>query len=140
MHANIYVYIRILIAEFPAYEIERIDKLQSHCANMNVSDKSIYNRIFEQVTHKGGEYEINYNNIFQNAQALSVFVENPYSEDQKMHTFLDNFHQVGKYSDQISSHQAELRREEIYRSKIFIYFTLTDYLYKSVKQIRFWTK
>ena len=29
-----------------------------------------------------------------------------------MHTFLDNFHQGGKYSDQIASHQAELRREE----------------------------
>ena len=29
-----------------------------------------------------------------------------------MHTFLDNFHQGGKYSAQIDSHQAELRREE----------------------------
>ena len=29
-----------------------------------------------------------------------------------MHTFLDNFHQGGKYSAQIASHQAELRREE----------------------------
>ena len=29
-----------------------------------------------------------------------------------MHTFLDNFNQSGKYSAQISSHQAELRREE----------------------------
>ena len=29
-----------------------------------------------------------------------------------MHTFLDNFHQGGKYSDQINIHQAELRREE----------------------------
>ena len=29
-----------------------------------------------------------------------------------MHTFLDNFHQGGKYSTQIASHQAELRREE----------------------------
>ena len=28
-----------------------------------------------------------------------------------MHIFLDNFHQDGKYSDQISSHQVELRRE-----------------------------
>ena len=31
-----------------------------------------------------------------------------------MHTFLDNFHQSGKYSAQLSSHQAELRREEKY--------------------------
>ena len=28
-----------------------------------------------------------------------------------MNTFLDNFHQGGRYSAQISSHQAELRRE-----------------------------
>ena len=28
-----------------------------------------------------------------------------------MHIFLDNFHQGGKYSAQIASHQAELRRE-----------------------------
>ena len=31
-----------------------------------------------------------------------------------MHTFLDNFHQSGKYSAQLASHQAKLRREEIY--------------------------
>ena len=31
-----------------------------------------------------------------------------------MHTFLDNFHQNGKYSAQLASHQAELRREEKY--------------------------
>ena len=29
-----------------------------------------------------------------------------------MHTFLDNFHQSGKYSSQLPSHQAEFRREE----------------------------
>ena len=29
-----------------------------------------------------------------------------------MHTFLDNFHQGGKYSAQIAIHQAELRSEE----------------------------
>ena len=29
-----------------------------------------------------------------------------------MHIFLDNFHQDEKYSAQIASHQAELRREE----------------------------
>ena len=31
-----------------------------------------------------------------------------------MHNFLDNFQQSGKYSAQLASHQAELRREEIY--------------------------
>ena len=29
-----------------------------------------------------------------------------------MHTFLDSFHQGGKYTTQIAIHQAELRREE----------------------------
>ena len=68
--------------------------------------------IFQQVTHKGGGSAINYIKIFQNAHALSVLVVNGYSEDQLMHTFLDNFQQGEKYSAQISSHQAELRREE----------------------------
>ena len=54
---------------------------------------------------------MNYIKIFQNSQDLSVLVENTYPEDQIMHTFMDNFHQGGKYSAQIASHQAELRRE-----------------------------
>ena len=49
--------------------------------------------------------------IFQNAQDLSVYVGNTYSEDQLMHTFLDNFRQGGKCSSQIANHQADLRRE-----------------------------
>ena len=54
---------------------------------------------------------MNYIKILQNAQALSVSVGNVYSEDQLMHTFLDNFRQGGKYSARIPSHQADLRRE-----------------------------
>ena len=79
---------------------------------MTFSDKSRYDRIFQQVTHKVGEYEMNYIKSFQSAHAFSVYVGNSHSEDQIMHTFLDNFHQGGKYSAQIASHQAELRREE----------------------------
>ena len=79
---------------------------------MTFADKSRYDRNFQQVTHKGGEYAINYIKRFQNAHALSILVGNSYSEDQLMHTFLDNFHQGGKYSAQIASQQAELRREE----------------------------
>ena len=55
---------------------------------------------------------MNHIKIFQNKQDLSVSVGNTYSEDQLMHTFMDNFHQGGKYSAQICSHQAEIRREE----------------------------
>ena len=105
-----YVHSRRLIAELPKYGINCIEKLQSHCANMTFSDKSRYDRTFQQVTHKGGESAINYINIFHNAHSLSVSVENNYYEDQLMHTFLDNFHQGGKYSAQIATHQSELRR------------------------------
>ena len=109
---NIDVHSRRLIAEFPKDGIKCIEKLQSHCANMTFADKSRYDRTFQQVTHKGVEYAINYIKRFQNSHALSISVGNSYSEDQIMHTFLDNFHQGEKYSAQIASHQAELRREE----------------------------
>ena len=49
---------------------------------------------------------MNYINIFQNSQALSVSVGNSYYEDQLMHISLDKFHQGGKYTAQIASHQA----------------------------------
>ena len=71
-----------------------MEKLQSHCANMTFADKSRYDRNFHKVIHKGGESAINYIKIFQNAQALSVSVGNSYSENQIMHTFLDNFRKV----------------------------------------------
>ena len=47
-----------------------------------------------------------------------------------MHTFLDNFHQGGKYSAQIASHQTELRREENFtdQKSLNISSLQTDYL------------
>ena len=47
-----------------------------------------------------------------------------------MHTFLDNFHQCGKYSAHIASHQAEFRREEKYTGikSLNISSLQTDYL------------
>ena len=46
-----------------------------------------------------------------------------------MHTFLDNFHQSGKYPAQLASHQAELRREENYpdQKSLNISSLQTDY-------------
>ena len=114
LHANSYLNSRRLITEFPKDGIKCLEKLPSHCANMTFADKSRYDRTFQQVTHKGGESYINYIKWFQNSQALSVSVRNSYSEDQIMHTFLDNFHQSGKYSAQLASHQEELRKEEKY--------------------------
>ena len=47
-----------------------------------------------------------------------------------MHTFLDNFHQGGKYSAQIESHQAEFRREETFTNQksLKISSLQTDYI------------
>ena len=47
-----------------------------------------------------------------------------------MHTFMDKFHQDGKYSAQIASHQAELRREEKFtdHESLNISSLQTDYL------------
>ena len=53
LHANIDALSRRLIAEFPKYGIKCIDKLKSHCANMNFADKSRYDRTFQQVIQKG---------------------------------------------------------------------------------------
>ena len=84
-----------MIAKLPLYGVKFISKLQSHCANIIFADKSRHDSIFQKVTHKGGESEMNYIKIFQNAQALSVSVGEIYSEDQLMPIFLDNFHQGG---------------------------------------------
>ena len=47
-----------------------------------------------------------------------------------MHTFLDKFHQSGKYSAHIDSHQEELRREEKFtdQKSLNIQYLQTDYL------------
>ena len=97
---------------------------------MIFADKSRYDRTFQQVTHKGGESALNYIKRFQNAQALSVSVGNSCSEEQIMHTFLDNFHQSEKYSAQLASHQAELRREKKYPDQNILNISSlqTDYL------------
>ena len=58
-HANVDVHSRRLIADFPRDGINCIEKLQSHCANMVFSGKIRHDKIFQQVTHKGGESAIN---------------------------------------------------------------------------------
>ena len=130
MHTNIDVHSRRLIAEFPKDGVKCIENLQSHCANMTFADKSRYDRTFQQVTYKGGESAINYIKTFKNAHTLSVSVGNSYSEDQLMHTFLNNFRQGGKYSAEIASHQAEFRREETFidQTSLNISSLQTDYL------------
>ena len=70
LHANIDIYSRRLIDEFPKDGVKCIEKLQSHCANMTFADKSRYDRTFQQVTHKGGESATNYIKRFQNVHAF----------------------------------------------------------------------
>ena len=60
LHANIDVRSRRLISEFPGYGIKCIEKLQSHFFNVTFSYKSRYDRIFRQITYKGGESAMNY--------------------------------------------------------------------------------
>ena len=74
--------------------------------------QSRYNRLFQQVAHKVGESEIKYIKIFQNDEDFSISVVNSYTEDQMMHTFLENFQQGGNYSANIEIHQEELKREK----------------------------
>ena len=61
---------------------------------------------------------------------MSVSVGKNYSEDQLMQIFLDTFHQVGKYTAQIPSHQAELRIEEKFTDQKSLSITSlkTEYL------------
>ena len=65
LHTNIDVHSRKLIDEFPVDGIKCIEKLKSHCANMTFSEKSRYDRIFQQVIHKGGKSVMNYIKIHQ---------------------------------------------------------------------------
>ena len=65
MHANIDAQSISLIAELLRDGLKWISKIQSHCANIIFSGKIKWDRIFQQVTHKGGESEINYIKIFQ---------------------------------------------------------------------------
>ena len=49
---------------------------------------------------------------------------NSYTEDQLMHTFLDNLQQGGKYCAHISICQADFRREErLIDKKYYLYLT-----------------
>ena len=66
---------------------------------------------------------MNYINIFQYSQALSVSVGNSYYDYQLMNIFSDNFHQGGIYNAQIASHQAELRREGNFNDKRYLSIT-----------------
>ena len=84
-----------LIDEYPGDGVQAITVLQYQCENMTFSEKIRYNKLFQQVIHKGEESAINYIKIFLHSRALAISVGNMYSDDQLMHTFLDNFQKGG---------------------------------------------
>ena len=90
MHVYIDEYSQRLIDECSGDGVKDISRFQSQCANMTFSDQSRYNRMFQQVVHKRGKSETIYIKIFQNTKALEILVENNYTEDQLMHTLLEN--------------------------------------------------
>ena len=51
LHTNIDVRSRRLISEFPVDGVKCISKHQYNCANMTFSEKSIYERFFQQFKH-----------------------------------------------------------------------------------------
>ena len=79
LHTYIDAHSKILIYEYIGDGVQAISRMQSQCANMNFSDQSRYNRLFQKVIHKGGESEINYINRFQTAEALAISVGDSYS-------------------------------------------------------------
>ena len=93
LYANIYVNIRRLISELLGYGVKFISKLQYHCANMTFTDKSRYDSIFQKLSHKGGEWVMNYINSFQFSQALSVSVDFSYFKGNLMKA-IQKIHQV----------------------------------------------
>ena len=82
----------MLIVELSGDGVNVISKLQYHCANITFDEKSRYDRLFHQVSYKGGESAMNYIKIFKNSQALLVSVGNSYSGDYLVYILLENFH------------------------------------------------
>ena len=80
--------------------------LQYQCSDMKFSNRSVYNRMFQQVVYKVRDSEINYIKIFHYSKDMEISVVNSYTKDQRMHTFLDNFYKCGNYYAQIASQKS----------------------------------
>ena len=90
---------------------------------MTFAEQIRYDRPFQKVIQYLAQSEIEYINIFQNANALKISVGNSYSGDKLMHN-LDNLQKGGKYYAQIASHQSELRIEEnVFIKNHYLYLT-----------------
>ena len=65
----------------PGDGVQDISRLKYQYENNNFYDQSRYNKMFQQVVHKGEDSEINYVKIFQDAKVLVISVVNIYTED-----------------------------------------------------------
>ena len=65
LHAYIDVHSQRLIYERPGDIVQAISILKSQCANMEFSDQSRYNRMFQQVVQKGGDSANSYIKYFK---------------------------------------------------------------------------
>ena len=95
LNAYIDAHSQSLIDEYPENGGQAISILQSKWASMTFVEQSRYNKLYQQVIHKGGESAINYIKIFHNAKALVISERTSYYEDQLMYNFLDHLHQGG---------------------------------------------
>ena len=66
------------------------------------------------------ESAINYIKIFQNAHTLSVSVGDSYSEDQMMHKFLDNLHQVFKIFCSNSQPPGRVKEKNVFTDQKYL--------------------
>ena len=62
-----------MISGLPGDGVKFIAKPHSYCSNMKFTDKIRYERIFQQVTHKGGETAMNHIKIFHDGKGFVSF-------------------------------------------------------------------
>ena len=80
LYAYIGAHNQILIDDCTGDVVQAISRFLSQCANMTSFDQIFYNRLFQQVIHKGGESATNYIKIFHHSKALDISVGNSYFE------------------------------------------------------------
>ena len=90
---------------------QEMEYMPSQCFNTNVQTRPLLTKAYKidcfiNCSKKGCYSAIKYIKIFQNPKALAISVVNTYTDDKLMHTFLENFHQGGEYSDHIASHKS----------------------------------
>ena len=78
-HGTFYMHIQILLDDYTGEGEQAITRLKYQCANLNFSDQSRYNIVFQHEIKTGVEPEINYAKRFQSFRALTISVINRHS-------------------------------------------------------------